>query len=215
MLQKTLLLLFIVVSMAASCNGPSGDEGSEVQVNDQPDKPIPVEERKYGIREGIVTYENIMKTHSVDIRFKTVVYFDDYGLKERKDIYTGDTQLDESLMSDGKSVYKINHKLKTIFKLRDAYRGTEPKFGWDNVSAEDKESGKVQKDADTVIAGLTCRAYHIETNQVRADYAGWENILMYSEISSPGGKSLAVAVKVDTGYTDDSKFLLPKGYKFR
>ena len=78
------------------------------------------------------------------MRFHTILYFDDYGAKECKDTYSGDTLL-ESNMSNGVKTYKIDHVKKIAYYLTKSHFGVEPKYGWKNITADDKKTGKVKK----------------------------------------------------------------------
>lgn len=170
--------------------------------------------RKYGIKSGEIIYENTLNTISVHMSYKTIVYFDNYGMKECRDTYSGDT-LTDSYMSDGKNTYRISHIKREAFFSGKAYKGTEPKFGWNEVGEADKESGKVKLAPDEIIAGKDCKVYTVTSGIVTAKYAGWNDILLLSEIKSPGGISLTQAVRVTVGDVPQNKFLIPKGYKVK
>lgn len=46
--------------------------------------------KKYDIKLGIVTFETNMKMGTMNMKEKTVVYFDDHGMRECKDTYSDD-----------------------------------------------------------------------------------------------------------------------------
>jgi len=71
------------------------------------------------------------------IKNKSMVYFDDYGMKECHDIYAGE-RLTSSLFSDGQMVYEVNHGKKTASVREKAYRGTEFRFDWNEISEKDR-----------------------------------------------------------------------------
>lgn len=169
-------------------------------------------ERKYGVKSGAIVFETTLNTISVHMRYKTVVYFDDYGMKECRDTYRGDT-LTESYLCDGKNTYRINHEKKEAFFSGKAYKGTEPGFGWDGVDEEDKRSGKVALAPDEMIAGKKCTVYTIKSGVVTVKYAGWKGINMLSEIKSSGGVSFTTATDISIGAVPAAKFLIPGGYK--
>lgn len=166
---------------------------------------------KYQIKSGIITYTTVMKTHSVDYQYKTIIYFDDYGAKECRDNYKGDT-LSESLMSDGEKTYRIIHSLKKAFWSGTSKKGTEPKFGWSNVSEEDISSGKITRLPDERIAGKECLVYSLKSGKVTAKYAGWKDIIFLTEISSEGGFIATRAIRAQTGNVQTHKFKIPEGY---
>jgi hypothetical protein len=212
-----LLRSIIIITFLYSCNTSTqkNEQGNTViKTVEEPKEDTVIFFKKYQIKSGTITYETVLNTISVHLKFKKVVYFDNYGMKERRDTYTGDT-LDESLMSDGKNMYNIMHKTKEAFKTGQAYHGTESKFGWDEISQEDKALGKAKKYPDEIIAGKKCEVYHVEIYPVLAIYAGWKNICLFTEIKSKGGSSISRAVKVEVGPVDSSKFLIPGGYTIK
>ncbi|MCI0473549.1 MAG: hypothetical protein L0Y76_08205, partial [Ignavibacteria bacterium] len=112
--------------------------------------------KKYDIKSGIVMFESIMKMGDFEIKKKIVVSFDDYGMKECKDTYSGD-KLEESFFSDGKDLYLAKHKGKTAFKQGAASRGTELRVEWSEFgTAEDRQSGKYKNIPSMKVAGKSC-----------------------------------------------------------
>lgn len=167
--------------------------------------------RKYKVKSGIITYETQLKTISVKLNYMTLVYFDDYGLKERRDTYDNG-QLKESFMSDGKSLYQLSHLKKTAYRTGAATHGTEAQFNWDKVTKEEKDSGTVIKLPNEIIAGKDCEIYFVKATVATARYGGWKNINMLSEITSPGGTSLMKAINIEIIPVDKERFELPPGY---
>lgn len=202
MKYSTHLFLILIISLS-SCFQQHEDDA---ELNTLP--------KKYQVRSGTITYETILNTISVQMTYKTIVYFDNFGLKERRDTYDGD-KLSDTFMSDGKNNYKIIYQKKEVYNTGKAYRGTEPKFGWEDMSDEDKNSDKVTKLPDTTIASKPCEAYMVKTNVVTSTFAGWKNILMLSEIKSAGGSSITRVVKLKTDRVAKNKFRIPDGYKKR
>jgi hypothetical protein len=70
--------------------------------------------KKYDIKSGIVTYDLNMKVAKMEIKKKTIVYFDDYGMKEYREMYSKDNKLEETYFSDGKNLYSVNYKNKSL-----------------------------------------------------------------------------------------------------
>lgn len=191
----------------------SGKESPETNIPDEntTDTTTVFTEKKYLIKSGVITYETVLNTISVHLKYKTVVYFDAYGMKERRDTYSGDT-LSDSFFSDGENKYRINYGSNKAYWSGKAYRGTEPKFGWEEVTEDDKKSGKVRLIPDEVIAGKKCTAYMVKSGVITARYAGWNDILMLSEIKSPGGSSTMKAVAVKEDDVPKGIFSVPAGY---
>ena len=164
--------------------------------------------KKYDIKSGIVTFETAIKAGSMTIPRKVIVYFDEYGMKECKDTYE-DNKLTESFFSDGKSLYKVIHNDKTAYKSGDAYRGTELKFDWNEVSAKDKKDGKAKKLPDMTVAGKTCQAFALNNTT----FAGWNGITLLTETKSKNMSSVSKAVKIEeNAKVPAAKFAVPAGY---
>ena len=62
--------------------------------------------KKYDIKSGVVTYDQVMKMGSFEMKKKVIVYFDDYGMRECRETYE-DTKLQETYFSDGKDIYSV------------------------------------------------------------------------------------------------------------
>lgn len=170
--------------------------------------------RKYDLESGVITFNTSMNTLTVTIDYKTVITFDHYGMREKRDSYEGDV-LTETFLSDGFNNYNISHKNKKIVRTGKAYRGTESKFGWDRISPEDIKAGKVIKEPNRIIAGKRCEVYTILAGVATVTYAGWRGIILLNKVESPGGKSTSEAVHVQIDSVIDSTFKLPTGYSIK
>ena len=167
---------------------------------------------KYDIKSGIVTFETTMKASGMTIAKKDIVYFHDYGIKEYKDTYQ-DGKFTESYFSDGKSLYKVIHNDKTAYKAGDAYRGTELKFAWNEVSAKDKKDGKAKQLPDMKVAGKTCQAFEHSDRGKSTTFAGWSGITLLTEMKSKSMRSVSRAVKFEeNAKVPAAKFAVPAGY---
>ena len=72
------------------------------------------------------------KTNIAGNTGKKILYFDNYGLKEREDYYD-DGKLKESVLTDGKIIYKVRYIDKTAFNMGIAQRGTAYKVDWNEI----------------------------------------------------------------------------------
>lgn len=170
--------------------------------------------KKYDIKSGVVTYELIMKMGKMEIKKKTIVSFDDYGMKECKDTYDGD-KLEESYFSDGKDLYLLKHAKKTAFKQGSASRGTELRVEWTEFGTEkDRQSGVYKKLPAKKFAGKDCEMF--EQNDGKGtvtQYGGWKKILFYMDLKSKDMESIQKAVKVEeNAKVSPDKFTIPKGF---
>lgn len=169
-------------------------------------------EKKYQVKSGKIVYETGLKTLSVNLTYKTIVYFDDYGMRERRDTYDSN-HLSDTYLCDGEYLYQITHTKKRIYRTGKALHGTEPRFDWNKVSQADKDSGIAMMLPKENIAGKVCDVYVVKAGIATARFAGWKNILMLYEVKSPGGVNLQQAISIDTTQVSPKVFELPKNYR--
>jgi hypothetical protein len=173
--------------------------------------------QKYDIKSGIVTLESVMNVGTMEMKFKYVVYFDDYGMKECKETYK-DGKLVNIYFSDGKTLYAVSPGKKTAVKKGDASRGTELRVEFSEMgSQKDRDTGKVKKIAPMLVAGKQCET--IETNDgsgTVAQYAGWKKIMMYMKSKSVNTTTTIKATKIEENVdVPAAKFQVPDGYMIK
>lgn len=168
---------------------------------------------KYDLKSGIVTLDNVMKVGQTEIKQTMIVYFDDYGLKECKETYSGG-KLVGSVFSDGKNVYGLDAGSKTANLKEKAYRGTELRVDISDMGTKEAiAQGKVKKLAPMTIAGKECEV--IKANDTT--YAGWKKVMVYMA-SDPKSmvKYTMKATKIEENATVPAdKFKVPAGYKMQ
>ena len=168
--------------------------------------------KKYDIKSATISFETTMKMSGMNIKEKVIVYFDDYGIKECRDTYS-DGKLKESFFSDGKNLFTVVHKEKTAYNRGGAYRGTEMKFDWNEISDKDKKGGKAKKLANTTVAGKPCESYEYTDGGTTSKYYGWNHVLLMSDIAMKDISNVTKAVKVDEKTpVPPEKFKAPAGY---
>jgi hypothetical protein len=169
-------------------------------------------QKKYTIKSAIITFDNTITIMGMRVKQKQILYFDDYGVKECKELYE-DTTLMESVISDGKDVYRIVFEEKTAYKKGGGASGTEPAFGWNEISADDKRSGKAKKLDAMTVAGKTCEAYEHTEGDAKTTIAGWNNIRLFVDVKSKEINSVSKATAIQESVEIPSqKFVIPKGY---
>ena len=170
--------------------------------------------KKYDIRSGIVTYELNMKVGGMEIRKKTVVYFDDYGMKECRETYSN-SKLEESYFSDGKELYSVRPNKKTAFRRGTAYRGTELRVDKSEFGTEaDRRSDKFKTLPPMLIAGKSCETFEYNDGKGSVTrYGGWNKILMYLDVKTKSTQTIQKAVKVEeNARVSSEKFKVPAGF---
>ncbi len=170
--------------------------------------------KKYDIKSGIVTYDLVMKVGTMEMKHKMIVYFDDYGMKECKETYTGD-KLDQSYFSDGKDLYLTKPNQKKAFKQGSASRGTELRVEWSEFGTEkDRQSGKFKKLPTMTVAGKNCEVFEYNDGKGGiTKYGGWNKVLLFLDTQMQGTQTIQRAVKVEENVNVSAdKFKVPAGY---
>ena len=168
--------------------------------------------KKYDIKSGIVTFDIATTIGDMKVASKAIVYFDDYGMKECKETYTGD-KLSHAFFSDGKTLYRLVPSQKKAIKSGDAIHGTELRYDWAVASDKAEAERHAKKIANMTIAGKNCDAFQTTQKETICTYAGWNHILLSFEISGRGSRSITRAVKIEENVqVPGEKFKIPAGY---
>lgn len=171
--------------------------------------------KKYDIKSGIITYDVVTKMGSFAMNSRAIVYFDEYGMKECKETYTGD-KLEECFFSDGKDLYAVKIKQKTAYRRGSAYRGTELRVEYTEFGTDkDRSSGIVKRIPSMKVADKPCEM--IEVNDGKGTvtkYGGWNKILLLMDTKTKDMQTTMRAVKVEENVkVQPEKFRVPSGYK--
>jgi len=178
-------------------------------------KGLAVQTKKYDIKSGIINFETTTKAGSVTVTRKHVVYFDDFGKKECREEYDGDT-LKESYFSDGKNLYKVIHAERTAYRTGKAVRGTEFRYDWNEVPESHKREGDAKKLANMIIAGKNCESFQQSDSGTTTKFAGWNHICLFTEQTSRGMNSVSKAVKIEENVSVPAeKFKVPDGFRIK
>ena len=171
--------------------------------------------RKYDIKSGIITFETTITIGTMKVVNRSIVYFDDYGVKECKETYNGD-KLSHVLFCDGKSLYRLIPSQKKAIRSGDAFRGTELRYDWEEASAKGEEERHAKKIPNMTIAGKNCEAFRTTQKETICTFAGWNHILLSVEITGGNSNSLTRAVKVEENVpVSGDRFKIPDGYTFQ
>jgi len=175
----------------------------------------PAQTKKYDVKSGIITFTIAVEMGTLKITNKIMVYFDEYGMKECHENYNGE-KLKSSLFSDGQTEYVVLHGEKTAQKRGKAFRGTEYRFDWNEISEQDRTSGKAKKLPNVTIAGKDCESYMVGSSTDKTVYAGCGHVCLMIDVSSPTMRSLIKAEKFEENVkVPPEKFVVPAGYKMK
>ncbi|MGD0341692.1 MAG: hypothetical protein ABSA76_08310 [Bacteroidales bacterium] len=167
--------------------------------------------KKYGIKSGIVTFESA----GMGIKFKVVLYFDDFGSKEAEEKYDIDNNVSEKTLCDGTNRYNLIYKTKTAVKRGSCSNGTAYRFDWNEVSQAGPEY-KAQKLANVTIAGKDCESFSMVSSGSTITYAGWNNICMLIDQNTQFGKLTYKAVSIEENATIPAdKFKVPADFQVK
>ncbi len=142
--------------------------------------------KKYDMKSGIVTYDQVMKVGTMEIKKKIIISFDDYGMKECRETFDKD-KLEDIYFSDGNFVYAIKPGKKVAFKQEKAYRGVGILADWNQFGTEkDVKSGKIKIKPAITVAGKSCEVFETRDKDGKptAEYAGYKKVLMYMSTKS-------------------------------
>lgn len=206
-----LSVLLIVILIMPQCGG----SGNKTESPDASQIAAPLNEpavpviHKYGVKSGIVTFEN----SGFGLTMKKVLYFDDWGTKEAEETYDSDGILTETNMCDGKNMILLIHKDKAAFNRGGCYRGVAYKFDWEEAQRGGEEY-KPTKLSNLTIAGKDCESFSLEISGARTTYAGWNNICFMIETPAGNAKVINKAVSIEENATVPAeKFMVPADYK--
>lgn len=172
-----------------------------------------IPERKYGIKSGIVHFETWFRFEGELWEETSIVYFDDYGKKERRERYLLDGSLWETQFNDGTHLYSVYPEGKSAYKHKSTYPGTEPRVSWADLPAAHKTNGWAEKGPYESVAGKTCEVYFVPIDGGKQKFAGWENICFLNEMIGSGyGDTSHRAVSFQEVSVDPKLFVLPVDY---
>jgi hypothetical protein len=171
--------------------------------------------KKYDIKSGIITFSSIQTGMGITVKGEDILYFDNFGMLERKDSYK-EGKLETSILTDGVDIITLQHLDQTAYKAAKAVRGTEYRFDWNEISQTDRDNGNAKKLPNKTIAGKPCEAYSLYSKALKntTEFAGWNHICMYTQADLGGMKNTITATKVQENVpVPADKFQVPAGYK--
>ncbi|HLP72874.1 MAG TPA: hypothetical protein VK155_08235 [Bacteroidales bacterium] len=206
-IAASLVSVALLCSCGSSSNKTAGTESTAENALSA-DAALPAI-HKYGIKSGIVTFEN----SGFGLTFKQVLYFDDYGTKEAVETYDPDGTLKETNLCDGKNRYILIHKDKAAFPQGECFRGVAYKFDWNEVAQAGNEY-KPTKLANVSIAGKDCESFSLDVSGNKTVYAGWNNVCFLIDTESMGAKVLNKALTIEENASvPGDKLKVPGDYK--
>lgn len=168
--------------------------------------------KKYDMKSGIVTFETVMAMGKTQMKKKSVVTFDDWGTREKRDTYAGE-KVKETFLCDGKNQITIQHADKVAYTVGTCSRGTELRFDWNEISDRDKKEGKARQLPPMTVAGKKCQAFEVETGGMTSRFAGFGKVTLYTEVESSSTRTVSKALKLEENAAIPADALqVPAGY---
>lgn len=214
MKKLNVIFLFVIISAFAACGNNNNDSNNGNQGKDMPLATTQMV-KKYPLKSGVITFQRGGVIGSAEI----IVYFDDYGKKERNEVYGEDGMISEITMSDGVNMYKFTKEsmdAKTVYIMGPGLHGTEMQFVTDPFNNNEKRKEKYEyKKLDNMnIAGKDCEAYNVKSSGGKTTFAGWEGILLYTKVVLSVGNMETIAVDFKENVDiDPDLFKIPADYK--
>jgi hypothetical protein len=167
---------------------------------------------KYDIKSGIITLETVLKVGRTEMKMTKIVYFDDYGIKEREENYSGG-KLNGVRFTDGKDKFSLSIAKKTANKEGSGDRGLGPSVDIDFFgTTRDIQSGAVKKMPSMTLAGQSCDVFEVKKGKTPQTYAAWKKVMVYTRTDS----TVIKAVKIEpNAVISKDKFQIPAGYTLR
>lgn len=172
--------------------------------------------KKYPFKSGIITFEK----NEFGSPSKMMIYFDNYGIKERNETYNSDGKLEEIRFTDGEKMYLITYKYssdKIAYIMGPGFSGTEMKFVAEPFTRdEDIQKYGYKKLPNIQVIGKDCEAYITTNSMGEVTFAGWNNILLYSKTKMKMGEFVTQAVNFqENANVEAGLFKVPDGYEVK
>lgn len=173
--------------------------------------------KKYDIKSGIITYQTKMEMSGMVIKKKSILYFDDYGLKESEEKYNVDAATGKESLSERNFVKDGYHYICSIEQnagIKNKQRGYGVAALFDMGEAETMKENNFKKQADETVCGKTCSAFSMETPSGKISMCGWNRIVLKTRVDNESMKTETIATNIDeNGAIPGDKFEVPNGMK--
>lgn len=171
--------------------------------------------KKYDIKSATITYTQTTQAGTMKTERKHVFTFDDYGAKEREDVYTNDV-ISQTTINTGSSVLMIMHASKEAYQLGTEVKLFDYTYGWNALPDSEKVNGTAREFPPFTVAGKVCASYQRAINALGGSttIAGWNGICLLRDARSDNSSNVLRALTVEENpMLAPSMFSVPEGYK--
>lgn len=221
--MKQILCIAIALSFfAAGCSKDNGEETARQNAaSENATVQTSSQKGKYQIKSGLLELKvenNMMKADS-----KQILYFDDFGKKERTETYTELKMMGQSIKSigivlnDGEFSYSFDPEKKTGTKMKFFGTHTGAQYDFDNFTEEMKKDWNLKKEGTINILGRNCDKYSMDNKdmKMKGTVCLWKGLALESDIDMGGIKMKITAVSLnDNADIPSDKFAVPADIKF-
>ena len=205
-MRQSILFLFLIVALASCGGGESSEAVVETETPiDQPAEAVAISSGKYSIKSGIVNFD----VEAMGTKTKKVMYFDDWGSKERVEEYNEDGTVREVRISDGEKRYTLTPAdNKAYFADNNGNRGWEMEFtSWERIQQQRDYEKDYKQAPNMSIAGKDCESFTYNENNT---FAGWNGVTLYHQ----QGKIITIKANSleENAAIEGDKFTVPTGY---
>lgn len=210
--------VFLLVWACSTDGGiPRYLEGPQKPMNSVPgQEQLPELEykREYLVKSGNIRFEGREGINdSITDSWIQVLYFEDYGSKERMEIYSNDEVLKSVSFNIGNKIISLDLDEK-IAHQRDWNDRSGLLNSFDRLV---QSAGSLAYDWEKeTVAGKECDVFYEPTDGGRAKYAGWGNIRFLLDHRSEGwGDYYLAAIEFTEGPVDPELFQVPEGFTLK
>lgn len=214
---------FLVLSLAfiAAFNSCSKKENSETGSASNGSSTIiekTTPKGKYQIKSGII--RQTTKQNLIDVPFEQVIYFDDYGNKERIESRMEMEMMNQKIVSENVDItvdgyiYKLDMEKKTGTKSK-LYGTPKNEYDFSSMAESAAKQFNLVKKPDAVIAGKTCESYEFnnEKYHMKGVVCNYKGISLKSKVSVRGMEVEVEVSKLEENVSIPSdKFDIPKDF---
>jgi hypothetical protein len=172
--------------------------------------------KKYDIKSGIVTYDVVMSMGSMEIKSKQIVYFDEYGLVECQEEFSGGGEGGMEIntvnfVKDGIR-YSYSPSNRRGMKSKAMGSGVAARFDAMDMSAAQKTEYHFKELGSETICGRPCDGVFLSTSAGDTKTFGWNHIMLRIDVENAkmSIRTSTVAVKVEENVAIPAeKFTVP------
>lgn len=221
--MKNLLYIAIALSFFAlsGCAKEDTKGAEEQQAPASSSTAVTAQKGKYQIKSGILELK--VENNMMDTDSKQILYFDEYGKKERTETYTELQMMGQNIKSvgvilnDGEFSYSFDPEKKTGTKTKLFGSHTGAQYDFENFTEEMKKDWNLRKEGTVNILGKTCDKYYMDNKgmKMKGTVCLWHGLALQSDIDMGGIKMNITAVSLtDNADIPADKFAVPADIKF-